>query len=229
MTRPTLRSFVHLAALTGLVPGLAFGFDGGGGGSGSSAAPPMAPSAYTGERSGMIADPNRKLQPLDQLTFEIVEDNEPAQPKQVSQEGDLDISPVGPVRVAGLTTAAATNEIRRRLEADYYHRATVRLSLTKANASASMGIVYLSGEFKTVGSQSIFADRPLTLSQAIINANLFTRWANQRKVKLTRMINGRPETSLHDVKVIIDKGQADRDVLLQDGDRIHADRNWVNL
>ena len=80
------------------------------------------------EKTSTIVDPDRKLQPGDQVSILIVEDNEPApMQKAVSAAGDLDISPLGSVKVAGMTVAQASSAIRRFLEGDYYYNATVRL------------------------------------------------------------------------------------------------------
>ncbi len=178
-----------------------------------------------------MADPDRKLVVGDELSFEVVEDRDPAaQPKRVSASGDVDIYPVGGVRVAGLTMAQAAAAIKRQLEADFYYNATVRLYLVRVNREASMGMVYLSGEVQRVGAQSIFADRPLTVSQAILNASGFARFANERKVEVTRQSRGgAAQRFVVDVKEIIKDGRVEKDMVLQDGDRINVPKVWGKI
>lgn len=169
----------------------------------------------------MIVDPDRKLQPGDQVSVVIQEDNEPAPVvKAVSAAGHLDISPLGSVKVAGLTAGQAADAVRRFLEGDYYYKATVRLSVERVNLAASMGTIYLSGEVNAVGPQAIYAGRQLMLSQAILTAGGFRKFADSRKVKVTRNEGNSPRTYTVDVKQIIERGRTDQDMELRDGDRV---------
>lgn len=191
-------------------------------------AEPVTPSGGTGVRPSMLIDPDRKLQPGDVLSLVIVQDNEPApQVRQVSAAGQLEISPLGSVKVAGLTISQASNAVKNFLEEDYYYEATVRLSVDQVNVAASMGTIYLSGQVGAVGAQAIYADRPLFLSQAILNAGGFKRFADSRKVKVTREVAGRPQTYVVDVKEIIEKGRTAGDMPLQDGDRIFVPESFL--
>ncbi|MGV3531382.1 MAG: polysaccharide biosynthesis/export family protein [Chthoniobacteraceae bacterium] len=191
-------------------------------------AEPVVPSGGSGIRPSMLIDPDRKLQPGDVLSLVIVQDNEPGpQVRQVSAAGHLEISPLGSVKVAGMTIAQATGAVKRFLEEDYYYEATVRLSVDQANVAASMGTIYLSGQVGAVGAQAIYADRPLFLSQAILNAGGFKRFADSRKVKVTREVAGRPKTYVVDVKEIIEKGRTSGDMPLQDGDRIFVPESFL--
>lgn len=190
-------------------------------------AEPVTPIASAGggqtsqEKTSSVIDPDRKLQPGDQVSLVIVEDNEPAPTlKAVSAAGELDISPLGSVKVAGMTAAQASSAVRRFLEGDYYYKATVRLSVERVNVSASMGTIYLSGEVNAVGPQPIYAGRQLMLSQAILNAGGFRKFADSRKVKVTRGERANPQTYVVDVKQVIERGRTDLDMELQDGDRI---------
>jgi protein involved in polysaccharide export with SLBB domain len=184
---------------------------------------PINPGVGVGalERTSTIIDPDRKLQPGDQVSIMIEEDNEPEPVlKAVSAAGQLDISPLGSVKVAGLTAPQASAAIKRFLEGDYYFKATVRLSVERVNVAASMGTIYLSGEVNGVGPQPIYAGRQLTLSQAVLNAGGFRKFADSRKVKVTRNEAGAPQTYTVDVKQVIERGRTDQDMELRDGDRV---------
>jgi polysaccharide biosynthesis/export protein len=173
------------------------------------------------EPASTIIDPDRQLQPGDQVAVVIEEDNDPAPTiKAVSAAGHLEISPLGSVKVAGLTATQASNAVKRFLEGEYYYKATVRLSVESVNLAASMGTIYLSGEVNGVGPQPIYAGRQLMLSQAILNAGGFRKFADSRKVKVTRMDRGNPRTHVVDVKEVIERGRTNEDMELQDGDRI---------
>ncbi len=186
-------------------------------------AEPVNPGGGAGGDGGAstLIDPSRKLQPGDQVSLVIVEDNDPAPMlRAISAAGELDISPLGRVKVAGLDSAQAAAAIKRFLEADFYYKATVRLSVERVNVAASMGTVYLSGEVAGVGAQPIYAGRQLMLSQAILNAGGFKRFADSRKVKVTRDERGAPRTYTVDVKQVIERGRTDLDMELKDGDRV---------
>jgi protein involved in polysaccharide export with SLBB domain len=183
------------------------------------------------ERPAMMVDPDHKLQQGDILSFSIEEDREPATPLQVSAAGEVRIEPLCSVKVAGMTVDEASRTIKRRLDTDFYYSATVRLALEQVNQKLSLGFVYLSGEIMKVGSVPVFADRPMKLSEAILNSSGFGQFANMRKVKITRRnkSGGPPEVFIKDVKAILQEGQTDKDMQLQDGDQIFVPRVGIKF
>jgi protein involved in polysaccharide export with SLBB domain len=175
--------------------------------------------------SAVPVDPNRRLAVGDVVSFEIIEDREPAVPRKVSATGELDISPFGRVKVAGKTTTQAEAAIKEFLEKDYYWTATPRVALDSVNPVAVLRKVLISGEVRTPGPLEMAAGEQLTLSEAILRAGNFTQWAKKDKVKLTR--GGSQQ--IFDVRRITAQGRVDEDPVLQDGDRIHVDKNWFNI
>lgn len=177
------------------------------------------PGFPTGERMEAV-DPDKKLSPGDQVTYEIVEDKDGGIPRIVSATGELEVPPLGRVNVAGKTTREAEYDLKRRLEADYYYKATVRLSIDRVSPTiVKSGTIFLSGEVRTVGPLGMVAGVPLKLSEAILSAGGFGPWADDRKVQVTRR-NGAKQVV--DVKDIISKGKIEKDITLQDGDRVHV-------
>jgi polysaccharide export outer membrane protein len=161
---------------------------------------------------------------------EIVEDNEGGLSRVVTATGDLDVFPLGRVHVGGKTTAEASVEIKRKLEADYYYHATVRLSIDAvARNEVSAGNVNLSGEIRLLGPQRMIAGETLTLSNAILKAGGFTEWASQEKVQVTRIVGGQAQKSIYNVRHIIETGDINSDPVLQDGDRIFVPKIWIRL
>ena len=196
---------------------------------------PTAPAAPGGndrsnaiERSEMSAvpvDPNRRLAVGDVVSFEIIEDRDPAVLRKVSATGDLDIAPFGRVRVSGKTTDQAEAAIKAFLEKDFYWTATPRIALDTVNPVAVLRKVLISGEVRSPGPLEIAGGERLTLSEAILRAGNFTQWAKKEKVKLSR--GGSQQ--IYDVRKITSEGRVDNDPVLQDGDRIHVDKNWFNI
>ena len=169
-------------------------------------------------------DPGKKLSPGDQVTFEIVEDRDGGLPRVVTATGDLDVPPVGRVHVAGRTTGEAAADLKRRLEADYYYKATVKLSIDRVSPTmVRSGTIYIYGEVRQVGQMELVAGEKLSLSEAIMKAGGFGPWAEDEKVELTRKSG---ERTINNVKKIITKGLRDDDPILQDGDRIFIKQSF---
>ena len=199
-------------------------------------AQPAAPLAQPGyqpgtamlqERMPMI-DPDKKLTAGDQVTVEIVEDREGGLPRVVTATGELDVPPVGRVKVAGKTVAEAAGDIKQLLERDYYYHATVRLAIDRVNTvQIRSGLVYLSGQVRLVGPQELVTGEALTLTNAILRAGGLTEWAAVRNVKLMRQKNGSTVTMEADYKKIIETGDVKSDPVLQDGDRIFVPKAFV--
>lgn len=181
----------------------------------------MQPGYGAAERM-QVVDPDKKLSAGDQVTLEIVEDKEGGLPRVVTAAGELDVPPLGRVKVSGKTTAEASAQIKEQLERDYYYHATVRLAIDRVSPiQVRSGVVYLSGQVRLVGPQEIVAGEALTLSNAILKAGGLTEWADAKKVKLMRQKGGKTETIEANYKSIIEKGDVKNDPVLQDGDRIY--------
>ncbi len=180
------------------------------------------PPAYPAERMEAV-DPDKKLSPGDQVTLEIVEDRDGALPRVITATGDLDVPPLGRVHVVGKTTREATADIKHRLEVDYYYKATVNLSIDRVSPTmVRSGIVYLAGEVRVVGPVELIANESLKLSEAILKSGGFGAWADDRKVQVTRKTAGGVKTFVVDVKDVIHKGRVEKDLVLQDGDRVYV-------
>jgi protein involved in polysaccharide export with SLBB domain len=121
----------------------------------------------------------------------------------------------------------AAAEIKRLLEKDYYHRATVRLSIDRVNRMAvKAGQILLSGEVRMVGSLDLVAGEPLTISQAMLKAGGVKEFGDDRRVQLTRNEGGKTIKQTIDVKRILKDGDVRDDIPLQPGDRIFVPRVW---
>ena len=129
-----------------------------------------------------------------------------------------------------MSTLVASADIKRRLEADYYYHATVKLNIDRVSPVAvSAGTVTISGQVRVPGPQAMIAAEPLTLSVAIQKSGNFTEWADQTKVRLTRQVSGKSKTDEYNVEKIIEKGDANADPVLQNGDRIFVPKTWFRF
>jgi len=178
-----------------------------------------------------VVDPDKKLSAGDQVTVEILEDREGGLPRVVTATGELDVPPLGRVKVSGRTATEAAAEIKQQLERDYYYHATVRLAIDRISPiSVRSGLVYLSGEVRIGGPQEIITGETLTLTNAILKAGGVGEWGNAEKIQLTRQKKGGGlETTVANYSKIIKSGDASIDPVLQDGDRIFVPRIWFRL
>jgi polysaccharide export outer membrane protein len=181
------------------------------------------------DRAGMSATPvdaNKRLSVGDVVSVEIVEDQEGAFQRNVTATGDIEVPPLGRVHVAGKSTADAEVEIKRKLEADYYYTATVRMAIDRINPVASLRKMLVSGEVRAPGTIEWPSSEKLQLSVAILRASGFTDWSDKEKVVLYRAKGGK---SVYNVKDILEKGKAEEDPVLEEGDRVFVDKRWFRL
>ncbi len=189
---------------------------------------PGIPVASSGARTTLV-DPNKKLAVGDQVSIEVLEDREAAIPRIITATGDLEVQPLGRVSVVGKTTTEAAAEIKRKLEADYYYKATVRLSIDRVNQNATMGKVQVQGEVRAPGVLEIFAADNLTLNEAVLRCGGFKDFADPTKVKVTRRKGGESVTYTVNVQDIQKKGEGEKDIKLEDGDRIFVPKSRFKI
>lgn len=163
----------------------------------------------------------------DRLSFRIQEDledpQEPLEPKSliVADSGEVEVPYIGRVYAENKTCKQIASEIKQLLEKDYYHQATVLISIDLR--ARTRGRVYLVGPVNRPGFQDLPSDETLTLSRAIMIAGGFTDYADRRNVKITRKGPGGEQdkqTFTVNVGEIFDKGKVERDIPLQSGDMI---------
>ena len=175
----------------------------------------------------VLIDPNKRLGVGDQVAIEIVEDREGPTSRLITATGDLEVPPLDRVHVAGKTTAEAASEIKRLLEADYYYHATVKLSIDRVNVAAALGKIQISGEVGVPGVLDFNLADPLTLNEAILKAGNFKDFADPKKVRVTRVKGGSKQEFVVDIKAVQRDGAADKDIMLEDGDRVYVPKAFI--
>ena len=199
----------------------------------NAAAPGMGgvPSAYGYPTAGYAGsepiDPDHKLNRGDRLSYRVVEDRDPTViPLYVTDDGYVNVPLINRVKAASKTTAELSNDIRAKLEQDYYYHATVVLGLDAVVARPSRGTVYLSGAVMGTGSVPLPLDTPLTVSQAIDEKGGFKDFAS-KKVRVLRK-GGPPKGYVVDVGAV-QKGNLDKDLVLQPGDQVIVPEKMFNV
>jgi protein involved in polysaccharide export with SLBB domain len=137
---------------------------------------------------------------------------------------DSDIRVTLPVR--GKTLLEVKAELRRRLLAEYYNKATVELAL--AEKILTPGKVQFFGEISA--TLQILPDTPpLYLSDAILQLNP-PEFADLRRIKVHRVdpVTQVPRVIQANVRDILRNGRREEDFVLQDGDRVEVPTRWLN-
>lgn len=172
--------------------------------------------------SGYVA----RLRPHDTVSFRVLEDPEQKGPQQlvVSAAGKLRF-PVSQGSTESLNLDAANKtieeikaEVKEALDKDFYKNATVDLEPVQLQGPENAKVIFL-GEVKRPNYE-FDPTKPKSLFEAVVEIG-YSEFANLKKVKIDRVdpkTGERKEiiVNLEDVK----KGKRDRDVFLQDQDRV---------
>jgi protein involved in polysaccharide export with SLBB domain len=172
-------------------------------------------------------DNQTTIQMGDQITFRILEDEDPATSLIVSDSGQIQVPYVGSVMAMNRTPRDLAYQVKRALESNLYKKATVMISVEKRTVR-SPGRIYLTGEVVRPGPLELRPNEHLTLAQAILESGGFSDFANKRKVKLVRGADPKPEIKIVDVAQVVTKGRADLDVALKPGDVIVVPARFFN-
>lgn len=173
-------------------------------------------------------DNRRNLSIGDRLTYQVIEERETPIIVFVDARGEVDVPLIGPVAASGKTLQSLAFEIKSLLEVDYFHRATVILRFPQA--AASRGTFDVAGAVRTPRSYTLPTDQILTVSSAIALAGGMTEDSDGTKVTLVRRNDDGGDDSagetreLIDVRSIMDSGNFDQDLPVQDGDLIIVPR-----
>lgn len=191
-----------------------------------------APGAVTAEAGGG-ARPSNQLTPGDRLQYFIQED-----PVKGAGPIDLLVSPLGDVnfpvsrtsdilivlKVAGKPIAQIKQELKEKLDADYYQDATVFLKVSDQLQRRKQ--ILLSGEVRS-NVLSFGAGESVTLFEAIVKAG-YTEFANLKKVRLNRLnpATQKTEQRVFRVNEMFD-GDRTKDIPLEDGDHIEIPQKTI--
>jgi protein involved in polysaccharide export with SLBB domain len=215
--------------------------------SGASLANSIPISAQTLSNMSALDDKN-SLHPGDRISFRVVEDRDPAQPRIVTDTGEVDFPYVGRLKVEGLTCRQVAVQLKKLLEVDYYKSATVIVGLdviASHQAEQAMlphNVAWVMGQVRSVGPVEISPLQPVTVSQAILRAGGFGDFADQRKVRVihrssptssataapTAEINDDGKGTIVDVKAIF-SGDKVPDPVVQANDYIVVPKKFINL
>jgi protein involved in polysaccharide export with SLBB domain len=180
--------------------------------------------------SGYVPDDKYKLRVGDKISLQILEDRDLPKALVVADSGELDVPYVGRVAASDKTCKQLADELKARLEKEYYHRATVVIALDLANKF--LGRAYVWGQVRNQGPIDIAVNENLTAGKAILRAGGFSDFANKKRVKVVRGgdTNGAAKQSFElNMIDILEKGKTEKDMVLQPDDFIIVPSRLINF
>jgi len=166
----------------------------------------------------------------DQLSFQIIEDEDDPKLLVVTDSGDLQVPYIGRFPAVGKTCKELAAALKVELEKEYYYHATVVIAVD--SKPRSRGKIYIVGAVHIPGSQEISSDETLTVSRAILRAGSFTEFADEKNVRITRSPAGGPDAKkilTVNVAEIFEKGKTENDLTLQPGDLIFVPERMIRF
>ena len=125
----------------------------------------------------------------------------------VDHAGNISVPLIGSLHARGHTTRGVERAIRSRLGATYVKDPQVTVDISQNRPFFILGEVRIAGQYPYVSG--------MTAQVAVAIAGGFTERANERKVQITRRING-----------AIEKIEAPTDYVVQPGDTVYVSERW---
>jgi protein involved in polysaccharide export with SLBB domain len=163
----------------------------------------------------------------DQLSFRVVEDDDPVTTLPVADSGEIQVPYLGRYPAAGKTCKELALGVKAELEKKYYYTATVAIAVN--SMPRSRGKIYLVGAVRVPGPQDLASDETLTVSKAILRAGGFTEFASEKNVKVTRGSAADKKVFELNVSRILEKGDTENDLTLQPGDLIYIPERMIRF
>lgn len=177
-----------------------------------------------------VLDDKYRMTIGDQLSFQIIEDEEDPKLLTVTDSGDLQVPYIGRFPAVGKTCKELAAALKIELEKEYYIQATVIVAVD--SKPRSRGKIYLVGAIRAPGPQDISSDEQLTVSKAILRAGGFGEFADQKNVRITRGSGTGPDDKqsfLVNVAHIFEKGKTEEDLVLKPGDLIFIPERMIRF
>lgn len=170
------------------------------------------------------------LEPGDVISFRIIKDKKPLINLTVTDSSELDVPYLGRVSVAGKSCRQLAAELKVQLEKDYYYRATVMIGLDSVNKMR--GQVFVWGQVRNEGPIEIVFNHDLSLGEAILRSGGFSEYADKKKVKVVRthgVLGGAKTIIVVNMAEVMEKGNVEKDIMLEPGDLIIVPSRLINF
>lgn len=162
--------------------------------------------------------PDYVLQPLDLIKIEIFQEPDLTRELRLTQEAAIALPLIGTINLKNKTVREAEALLRVLYDRDYLVNPQINLSVLQY-AKRSVDVL---GAVASAGTIDIPAEQQLNLLNAVARAGGFTRLADRRKVRLTRMGEEGKSTTFEINADDILRSNTEDQWLLQPGDVIYV-------
>ena len=163
-----------------------------------------------------------KIQPTDVLSITVHEQADLTTKTRVTADGYITFPLLGKVEVEGSTVQELEIKIKELLEKDYFVNAQVLVFIEAYHPKQ----VSVMGEVEKPGKFDMPDEKDMTLLEAIAMAGGFTEDAAINKTRIMRMENGTKKTIRINVKDITEKGQKEKDIVLEPDDIVFVPESF---
>jgi polysaccharide export outer membrane protein len=169
--------------------------------------------------------PKYKVQPTDVLSITVRDQPDLTTKTRISDEGYLSFPLLGKVNVKDLTVQEIEEKLKRRLEVDYLVSAQVLVFIEQYHPKQ----VSVMGEVVRPGKFDMPDEKKLTVTGAIVMGGGFTVDADIANTKILRLKDGQEEFIKVDMKNITQKGEKEKDVVLEPDDIIVVPKGFWKI
>lgn len=178
-----------------------------------------------------VMDDKHLLEPGDVISFQILEDGDPATNLTVTDSTELNAPYIGRVSVNGKTCRTLAAELKKALEKTYYYHATVVVGLDSVNKVRGQAFVTGgTGAIRSGGAVDIIFNKNLTAGEAILVLGGFGEFADKKHVQVFRK-TGTTNVQSQTFVINMDNAQNGKtdDIVLQPGDLVYVPARLVNF
>ena len=158
-------------------------------------------------------DANYIIGGQDMLDINVWKEAELSRSVQVRPDGKISLPLLNDVQAAGLTPTQLAAQLTDGLK-KYVTDPQVTVMVTQINSQR----IYILGEVNRAGAYPLLP--AMTILQGLSSAGGFTQFANQKKIYMFRVENGKQVKFPFNYKDVIDGKQPDENVILKAGDTI---------
>ncbi|MFA5146604.1 MAG: polysaccharide biosynthesis/export family protein [Candidatus Omnitrophota bacterium] len=176
----------------------------------------ISPDLFSAER------PEYRIQSSDVLSITVHGQPDLATKTRVTQDGYISFPLIGKVAAKGLTVQELEQTIKEMLEKSYLVNAAVLVFIEEYHPRQ----VSVIGEVKSPGKYDMPGEKNITLMQSIAMAGGFTKHAEVTRIRIMRIENGEKKTFVVNSKEITDKGDKDKDMLLEAEDIVFVPESF---
>jgi polysaccharide biosynthesis/export protein len=166
-----------------------------------------------------------KVQPTDVLLITVRDQPDLTTRTRIADDGSLSFPLLGKVEVKDLTVQEIEEKLKKGLEVDYLVNAQVLVFIEQYHPKQ----VSVMGEVTKPGKFDMPDEKDLTITGAIVMGGGFTPEADIANTKILRLKNGREEFIKVDMKDVTQKGEKEKDIVLEPDDIIVVPKGFWKI